>query len=135
MTGPPFFIWSICSGGGYRYCRTDPPHPRANPLGLYPLHRVLMENKLGRLLGPGEVVHHDDEDKTNDEPANLLLKTNSGHARDHALKRAPDLLEFECPRCGVLFTLKPYQYRLRIKRNASMEVTCSRSCGAKGKGP
>jgi hypothetical protein len=79
-----FQIVSICNGGHYRYCRTIPKHPRANAKGLYPLHRVLMENKLGRLLEPHEIVHHLDEDATNDDPNNLGLMTRSTHAAHHA---------------------------------------------------
>lgn len=81
-----FKIISICKGGGYRYCRTDPPHPRANAKGLYPLHRVLVENRLGRLLEPGEVVHHGDHNKQNDDPANLELMLNADHSRQHMLR-------------------------------------------------
>lgn len=78
-----FEITSICKGGGYRYCRTEPKHPKANTKGLYPLHRVRMENKLGRLLEPGEDVHHDDEDKTNDAPENLGVLDHGKHTSLH----------------------------------------------------
>lgn len=79
-----FRIISICHGGHYRYCRTDPVHPKANAKGLYPLHRVLMENKLGRLLLKGEIIHHLDGDRSNDDPSNLDVMTRSTHARHHA---------------------------------------------------
>jgi hypothetical protein len=125
-----FEILSICKGGGYRYCRTNPPHPNRNSKGLYPLHRVLMEIKLGRLLERSEDVHHKDEDKTNDHPDNLELKTGSDHAKHHASARAPKGLEFVC-RCGKEFTLKPYQARVRLKRSQSGHVHCSRKCGRK----
>lgn len=128
--GPPFVILSTCKGGGYRYARTDPPHPRRNAKGLYPLHRVLMENKLGRLLRPGEEVHHHDEDKSNDDPDNLRLKTKADHARDHAIERAPDAVEVTCP-CGNKFKLKAHVYRQRMERSQSGVLTCSRSCGTR----
>ena len=35
-------------------------------------HRVIAEQNLGRSLRPGEVVHHLDEDKTNNSPENLF---------------------------------------------------------------
>lgn len=130
MAGPPFVILSTCKGGGYHYARTDPPHPRRNAKGLYPLHRVLMENMLGRLLEPGEEVHHHDEDKTNDDPANLRLKTKAEHARDHALERAPDDIEITCT-CGTSFKVKPSVYRRRMAQSKSGVLSCSRSCGAK----
>ena len=122
-------ILSVCKGGGYRYARTDPPHPRANSNGLYPLHRVLMENKLGRLLVPGEDVHHKDEDKTNDDPSNLVVKSHVAHAAEHAAERAPSLVELVCGACGSQFTLKAHQHRLRLRRSASGVLGCSRSCG------
>lgn len=130
MNGPPFTILSTCKGGGYRYARTDPPHPRANAKGLYPLHRVLMENMLGRLLEDGEEVHHHDEDKTNDDPSNLRLKTKADHARDHALERAPDEVEVTCP-CGKAFKLKAHVHRQRLGRSKMGFLTCSRPCGYK----
>lgn len=125
-----FEILSICKGGGYRYCKTNPPHPRRNSKGLYPLHRVLAENRLGRLLEPGEDVHHKDEDKANDVPDNLEVLPHAEHSRQHALETAPPPVRWTC-RCGVQFTLKPAQFRLRIKRNVSGEIYCSRSCGAR----
>ena len=119
-----FKILSICKGGGYRYCRTEPPHPNRNEKGLYPLHRVLMENRLGRLLTSGEHVHHKDEDKTNDDPNNLELMTASEHAAHH---RHVDAIECRCP-CGKAFSIKPAAMRLRLKRSRSGRLYCGRDC-------
>ena len=124
-----FEIISICTGGGYKYCRTKPQHPRANSKGLYPLHRVLMEIKLNRLLNPEEVVHHLDGDKTNNSLENLAVLSNVDHSRYHKLAQAPALITLICL-CGQEFTLKPYVYRLRINRNSSGSVYCSRRCGS-----
>lgn len=119
-----FEILSVCNGGGYKYCRTEPPHPKRNRMGLYPLHRVLMENKLGRLLEKREVVHHIDEDKTNDSIENLEVLLNKDHARHHSLK--VELLTLNCFNCGKGLKLKPCQYRLKVKR--STKPCCSRRC-------
>jgi len=78
-----FEIMAVCRGGGYLYARTEPPHPRQNAKGLYPLHRVIMENKLGRLLRENEIVHHKDEDKTNNSPENLHVMDRGDHAAHH----------------------------------------------------
>jgi hypothetical protein len=123
-----FQILSVVKGGGYRYCRTDPPHPKQNSNGLYPLHRVLMENKLGRLLAANEDVHHEDEDKANDDPDNLEVLTKSEHGRLHA--KTVERIRLQCM-CGKDFQLLPSVWRTRMKQNESCEVYCSRSCGTK----
>jgi HNH endonuclease len=119
-----FTIISVCKGGGYKYCRTSPPHPKQNAKGLYPLHRVLLENKLGRLLLDGEEAHHIDEDKNNDSPENLELKTKSEHVRHHHPKK--ELVTIQC-KCGKSFSLTPHQLRQR-KERSKYGPFCSRQC-------
>lgn len=46
-------------------------------------HRVVMERKLGRILRKGEIVHHVDGNKKNNNPKNLRVMTQSQHARKH----------------------------------------------------
>lgn len=46
-------------------------------------HDVIMEQAIGRPLLPEEVVHHIDENKTNNELSNLQLMTRSAHAALH----------------------------------------------------
>lgn len=50
-------------------------------------HRTVAEQKLGRSLQPGEIVHHRDEDKRNNRPDNLEVMTQAEHARLHLLER------------------------------------------------
>ncbi len=121
-----FRIVSVCKGGGYRYCRTEPPHPRRNAKGLYPLHRVLVENKIGRLLESWEDVHHRDENKLNDDPNNLEVLTKSEHTKLH--RPAIEKEALVCA-CGNIFYLRPCERRLREKRNKTL--SCSRKCGTK----
>ncbi len=124
---PLFKILSICKGGGYRYCRTEPPHPNRNAKGLYPLHRVLMENKIGRLLTRREHVHHKDEDKTNDSIENLDLLSVEEHARHH---RPPNpLVHVQCP-CGAEFKLTTNEHRNRLRRSKRGVLFCSIACSA-----
>lgn len=47
------------------------------------IHRVEAEKKIGRALLPGEIVHHVDGDKFNNDPDNLEVMTQSEHARIH----------------------------------------------------
>ena len=61
-----------------------PEHPRVNSQGCVLLHRIIMENRLGRYLDPKEVVHHRDLDKTNNQIENLELCANTAdHMRKH----------------------------------------------------
>lgn len=46
-------------------------------------HRLVAEKKLGRHLEPGEIVHHIDGNKRNNEPDNLIVITQSEHIREH----------------------------------------------------
>jgi hypothetical protein len=49
-------------------------------------HREVARLILGRSLCPGEVVHHIDEDKLNNDQSNLqVFKTRADHVRFHAL--------------------------------------------------
>ena len=57
-----------------------PYHPHANKRGYVPLHRLLMENQLGRYLMPRrELVHHIDGDRANNDIKNLKLTTPKEH--------------------------------------------------------
>ncbi|MEG4576995.1 HNH endonuclease [Microcoleus sp. N3A4] len=48
------------------------------------LHRVVAEQNINRKLRTGEVVHHLDEDKSNNSPENLVICSSpSVHGRYH----------------------------------------------------
>lgn len=49
-------------------------------------HRVIVEELLGRKLEEWEHVHHIDENKQNNDPSNLIVKSKSEHLRDHAIQ-------------------------------------------------
>jgi hypothetical protein len=47
-------------------------------------HRVIAEQIIGRPLKAGEVVHHRDENKYNNDPDNLVVfPSQSAHAKYH----------------------------------------------------
>lgn len=48
-------------------------HPKADASGRVPEHTLVMEEKLGRYLYPGENVHHKNGVKTDNTPDNLEL--------------------------------------------------------------
>jgi hypothetical protein len=65
-------------------------HPDANHLGYVRLHRLVMEEKLGRRLSPTEVVHHRDEDPSNNHPDNLVLyESNAAHLAETLRGKCP----------------------------------------------
>lgn len=68
--------------GGRRH-RSDGYIEVWTPTGVRLEHQIVMEQKLGRSLTPGEVVHHIDGNKANNDPANLQLTTQSEHIREH----------------------------------------------------
>lgn len=50
-------------------------------------HRKIAEQKVGRKLGPNEVVDHRDEDKANNAPGNLDVKVRGAHTAQHNKSR------------------------------------------------
>ena len=110
------------------YARTMPVHPKANNNGLYPLHRVKMENIIGRLLEYNELVHHKDGNKFNNEDDNLQIMTVSEHSKHHSV--VVENIITECSYCKKEIVLKPHLYRLRVKRSKN-GITCSYKCAAK----
>lgn len=72
-----------------RYVRKHrPDHPLADAHGNICEHWLVAEQKLGRHLLPGEVVHHEDGNKRNNHPDNLRVFPNhAAHMAYHARKR------------------------------------------------
>lgn len=66
-----------------------PDHLRADAGGYVREHIMVAEQILGRLLEPGEVVHHEDKDGYNNDPGNLrIFPSASAHSKYHqALRR------------------------------------------------
>lgn len=59
-------------------------HPGADCWGYVQEHRLIMEEKIGRYLNPGETVHHLDGNKLNNTPDNLILfPTTNAHSAYH----------------------------------------------------
>lgn len=78
-----FFLVGDSMLGQYEY-RIVPGHPRANADNAVYLHVLVAEEKLGRYLLPAEVVHHVDENKTNNDPTNLMVFcTKADHTSFH----------------------------------------------------
>ena len=68
------------------------------------LHRVVAEQTLvstalgeARKLRPGEVVHHLDEDKSNNSPENLVICSSASVHRRYHVRSLRQKLEVELP--------------------------------------
>ena len=79
---------------GYSYKRMK-DHPNKSKHGGYvAVHRLVMEEKLGRYLLPTEVVDHIDGDTQNNHPDNLrVFASNADHLRETLAGRCPNWSE------------------------------------------
>ena len=68
---------------GYVRVSGQQDHSRANLAGQVYEHILVMEKLLGRPIIADEVVHHENGDKTDNQPKNLRLLTKSEHGRHH----------------------------------------------------
>jgi len=96
------------------------------------LSRVMMEDKLNRILSPDEEVDHKYDDKTNDDINNLQLLTSEENKEKHALKQFEELLNYHilpCSYCNELFYMSDSEYKTRIKQTD--DLCCSRTCSSK----
>lgn len=64
-----------------------PEHPHTNSNGYVLEHRLVMEEMVGRLLDPAEVVHHRDHNPGNNAVENLELMSRPDHNRFHMLEK------------------------------------------------
>jgi len=104
-----------------------PNHPFCTPLGYVPVHRLVMECKLGRRLTRAEVVHHIDGNPRNNSATNLVCTTLALHAKMHARPRT--MASLKCGCCGRDFEREKRQ----CKPTRSGLAFCSRACGYKSR--
>ena len=98
------------ASNGYVLIRVGKEHPLSDVRGYAYEHRVIAEQKLGRPLKKGEIVHHKDGDKTNNSPDNIeVVASILAHAVHH--RKRSDLRQIDEPNlvvacecgCGAVF--------------------------------
>lgn len=96
-------IEKVIKKGDYLYgvCRE---HPKADKHGYVLLHRLIAENKIGRLLSEDEEVHHKDHDGHNNSEDNLEVMTTAEHRRLHRLEHPRRMVTLNCDTCNTEFT-------------------------------
>lgn len=120
--------YRIISKGKYNYAYV-PNHPNATGIGYVLEHRIVMENKLGRLLTRKEIVHHEDENGKNNHPDNLELKgSQAEHSREHAFERGRKTCTLKCPYCKTLFIR--YKNQTYLQKGGLFNA-CSFKCRGK----
>lgn len=100
-----------------------PKRPNCNKGGYIQLHRLIMEDILGRYLSKTEVVHHIDGDRTNNFEENLELIENNNIHLTTKHNTAIDMSGRRCVKCGGSKT------RIRLENNRP------NWCGNKKTGP
>lgn len=74
------------SGNGYIMV-WRPDHPHSDNKGYVAEHRLVMEQKLGRYLVEGEIVHHLNSIRDDNAPENLSLTNHSNYIAKHNSER------------------------------------------------
>lgn len=99
------------ASNGYVLIRVGKDHHLADVRGYAYEHRLVAEQKLGRRLKPGELVHHKNEVKTDNSPDNLEVVSSISehkvkHRRPGSKRRLPNepnpRLKCQCG-CGARF--------------------------------
>lgn len=117
-------ITHVISNGRYNMA-VVPEHPKADDKGYVRNTHVVMENSIGRLLNPNEVVHHKNNDSKDDRLENLELLTRGEHTHIH--RELPAMLDMVCTSCGKSFKLRKRWVEWRS--NAGQQnFYCCRRC-------
>ena len=104
-----------------------PDYPGRNHLGYVREHRRVMEEHLGRLLLPTEVVHHKNRNKQDNRICNLgLYSKNSEHLADELKGKVPKWTEDGLARMKAGILRSAVVRRERIAQSSKQSASRSR---------
>lgn len=111
---------------GYVY-QYRPQHPRAGNNGFVPVHQLVMEEMIGRLMDTRrEHIHHIDGNPSNNDPSNLQILKPGIHVRFH---RGWKLIGLDwhkpCSPCGRFLKVEGNFYRLGPEKYSGVCIQCS----------
>lgn len=95
------------------------------------IHREIMEKHLGRKLGRRELVHHIDENKTNNALSNLVLISPADHIRHHqGWMRKKGKWWKTCTKCKRFLEVNEANFyrRTKIPKNCLGWIAHCKSC-------
>lgn len=92
-------------------------------------HYLVYWRTHGVLPKPNETIHHKNENKHDNSPDNLELRTRGNHTAMHGRERGITMVELRCPTCGKLFTRQKRQTHFATSR--SNRTFCCRKCAGK----
>jgi hypothetical protein len=107
----------ILGADGYVHLKVGSDHPMAHKNGWAREHRVMMSERLGRVLKPSEVVHHKNDERTDNRIGNFELKGAGVHTGEHKHRKGTGK-----PTCGKghPWTIYPSgRRRCRVCENAA----------------
>lgn len=107
-----------------------PDHPRANPWGFVYEH-ILVAEAHGKVLAPGEIVHHKNGIRSDNRFENFEFMTNSEHIKHHSLARTglADPVNFK--RCRLCKEVKRRsEFSPSSNKGKPALNSCCRPCAA-----
>jgi hypothetical protein len=118
-------IEKIVRKGDYNYALVK-NHPNATKTGYVLEHRIIMENHLGRILNPNELVHHKNGNKLQNVIENLEIMMRGEHERFHGKQHGRKTAVLKCPGCGKIF--EKFHNKTHLVRNKQKVTCCSARC-------
>lgn len=110
---------------GKRWMLYLPDHPKSNSSGYIGEHRIIIEKKIGGILGYYDCVHHKNGDTLDNRDDNLELLSRRKHTQLHNLERATKI-EIFCACCNKKIIMRQKAYDWKKKNNKN--IFCSRKC-------